>query len=145
MAISMKTVLLAADHGGVILKNTLKSYLRQQGYTVSDLGTDSSASVDYPDFAKRLVNGLTADAYGILICGTGIGMSIRANRDPKVRAALCTSVEMARLAREHNDANVLCLGGRIIEPSLAATIVDTFLQTAFTGEERHVRRITKLS
>lgn len=142
---TQQKIFIGSDHGGLMLKKTLKSYLQHRGYAVSDLGTDSSESVDYPDYAERLIHKLAVGDIGILICGTGIGMCIRANRSARIRAALCTSVEMARLAREHNDANVLCLGGRIIEPSIAANIVDVFLKTSFSHEERHVRRIKKLS
>jgi ribose 5-phosphate isomerase B len=140
-----RVVLLAADHAGYELKQDLSRHLVDLGYQVVDLGTDSPESVDYPDFAHRLAEGIErGDAgFGILCCGAGIGMSIAANRHPGVRAANCLDERMAGLAREHNDANVLCLGSRLLDPDQAKKILWTFLETSFGGG-RHGRRVEKI-
>ena len=142
---SPRVVLLAADHAGYELKQDLSGHLVDLGYQVVDLGTDSSESVDYPDFAHRLAEAIERGEgrYGILCCGAGIGMSIAANRHSGVRAANCLDERMAGLAREHNDANVLCLGSRLLDPDQAKKIVWTFLETAFGGG-RHGRRVEKI-
>jgi len=142
---SSVSVLLASDHAGVELKAAIGDALNLRGVAVSDLGTSSSDSVDYPDIADRLVDALlSGDASkGILICGTGIGIGIAANRHPKIRAATCHDVTTARLARAHNDANVLCLGARIVGQDVALDCVNAFLETSFEGG-RHQRRIDKL-
>jgi ribose 5-phosphate isomerase B len=135
---------LACDQAGLDLKDHLLG--RWPFLPWRDLGTNSSASVDYPDYAQKLCNEMQphlADSCGILICGSGQGMVIQANRFAFIRAALCTSVEAARLARAHNDANVLCLGARMISKELAESIVQTYLQTNFEGG-RHQARIDKL-
>lgn len=139
-----RQIAIACDHGGVALKEEIKS--RFPDYTWVDLGTDSEASVDYPDFGAALAEVIASGDVntGILICGTGIGISIAANRNPAVRAGLCTDVTMARLTREHNDANVLALGARITPQESALDIVEVFLNTEFEGG-RHARRIEKLS
>jgi len=139
-------VAVAADHGGYELKSVLLPELRALGFDVLDLGTDSTASVDYPDFAEKVAQAVeTGKArFGLLICGTGIGMSIAANRHRKVRAALCHDVTTARLARQHNDANVMTLGGRMIGTETAKDCLKTFLSTPFEGG-RHARRVAKLS
>lgn len=140
------TIAIAADHAGVALKDELAGWLSGQGRTVLDLGTDGTASVDYPDFAAAVAAAL-ADGRagrGILICGTGIGISIAANRHPGVRAALCHDTTSARLARGHNDANVLALGARMLGVEVARDCVAAFLATPFDGGERHSRRIAKL-
>jgi len=136
---------MACDHGGVELKDALKSSLASSDLQIIDLGVHSSDSVDYPDQAHALVKTvLSGEAdFGILICGTGIGISIAANRHPGIRAALCTNAYMAKMSRQHNDANVLCLGGRVIGPALAEEIVSTFLSAKFEGG-RHARRINKI-
>lgn len=135
-------IVIASDHAGFSLKSKLVSVLSD--YEVVDLGTKSEESVDYPAFADKLCNWVLKNkSLGILICGSGIGMSIRANRYPGIRAALCTTAEMSELARTHNDANVLCLGARITLPDLATQIVQTFLTTAFTGG-RHQKRVELL-
>jgi ribose 5-phosphate isomerase B len=141
-----QTVALAADHGGYDLKTRLLPELRELGYTVLDLGTESEQSVDYPDFADRLVAALRDGRaqFGVLLCGTGIGMSIAANRHREIRAALCHDALTARLARQHNDANVLVLGGRLLGPEQARDCLRTFLGTPFDGG-RHARRVAKLS
>ncbi len=129
------SIFIASDHAGFELKEYLKTQLN-----LLDLGTHSSESCDYPVFAKKLAIKLKNDDKGILICGTGIGMSIAANRFKNIRAALCFNEEMATLARQHNDANVLVLGARIISPETAKNCVEKFLSTDFEGG-RHRRRL----
>ncbi len=140
-----RAVLLAADHAGYDLKRALASHLADLGHEVEDLGTDSAESCDYPDFAHRLAEALAAGRAdcGVLVCGAGIGMSIAANRHAGVRAANCLTEEMAALAREHNDANVLCLGSRLLDDVQAKKILWTFLETPFGGG-RHARRVGKI-
>lgn len=140
-----RAVLLAADHAGYDLKQDLARHLTDLGWEPEDLGTDSPDSVDYPDFAHRLAEAIERGRAerGILVCGAGIGMSIAANRHPGVRAANCLDERMAALAREHNDANVLCLGSRLLDPDQAKKIVWTFLETPFGGG-RHGRRVEKI-
>ena len=143
----MQTILMAADHGGANLKNTLKVYLQQKGLNVVDYGPESDeSSVDYPDKALELVKGMQTNkaAYGILICTSGIGMSIAANRFPFIRGALVFTPEMAEMARSHNDANVLIFGEKFITSAKAKKCVDIFLTTQFSGG-RHERRVNKLS
>ncbi len=138
---STQQIVIAADHGGYQLKQLIVPHMQEKGWQVEDLGTHSSASVDYPDYARRLCEFVTTNnCLGILICGTGIGMSMAANKFPGIRAALCTNEYMARLTRQHNDANVLCLGERVLGQDLAKGIVDAFLTAAFEGG-RHQRRI----
>ena len=142
---SRGAVLLASDHAGYELKQDLARHLADLGYEPLDLGTDSADSVDYPDYAHRLAAaiGCGEAAQGILICGAGIGMSIAANRHAGVRAANCLDERMAALAREHNDANVLCLGSRLLDADQAKKILWTFLETPFGGG-RHGRRVEKI-
>lgn len=142
---SKETVGIAVDHGGFTLKQAIKEELEAAGCQVLDLGTDTEESVDYPDFAEKLVAAIEAgDAQrGVLVCGTGIGISIAANRHNGIRAALCYDEETAMLARQHNDANVLCLGGRKTDEPLARRLVKLFLETEFEGG-RHARRVGKL-
>ena len=138
-------IALASDHAGFELKNEIADYLRRTGRDVRDLGTATAESVDYPDFGHRLaveVSSGRADV-GILICGTGIGVSITANRHPGIRAALCHDAFTAEMARRHNDANVLCLGGRVVGIGVAEQAVEVFLTTAFEGG-RHQRRVDKI-
>ena len=144
---SQETVAIGADHAGYELKSALSVLLEELGYGVLDLGTDGPNSVDYPDFADAVAASLLKGTaqYGLLICGSGIGMSIAANRHAGVRAALCHDEATASLARRHNDANVLVLGGRLIEPGDAKRSVKIFFSTAFDGSERHVRRVGKLA
>ena len=141
----MSKIALAADHAGYEFKDALASYLREKGYDVIDLGTNSSDSVDYPVYAKKLCSSVLSGECekGILVCGTGIGMSIAANRHKGIRAALCTIPEYARLAREHNNANVLCLGARFVGFDEAVKITDVFLNTEFLGG-RHQNRVNQL-
>ena len=139
-------VAVAADHAGYELKTLLVQELRALGCEVRDLGTNGPASVDYPDFAQAVLRAIASGEVrrGLLICGTGIGMSIAANRHPAVRAALCHDGLSARLARQHNDANVLVLGGRLIGIETAKDCLKTFFTTPFDGG-RHAARVAKLS
>jgi ribose 5-phosphate isomerase B len=139
-------VAIASDHAGLQLKTALAADLNRLGFEVLDLGTTNNDSVDYPDFADALAAAVRAGRIqrGVLVCGTGIGISIAANRHPELRAALCHDGLTARLARQHNDANVLCLGGRVIGPETAKDCLETFFSTAFEGG-RHARRVAKLS
>jgi ribose 5-phosphate isomerase B len=139
-------IAIACDHGGFDLKTILVEELQSAGVPVVDLGTMSRDSVDYPDYAQAVAAALAGGkaARAVLICGTGIGMSIAANRFKDIRAARCTDVTDARLARQHNDANVLVLGGRTIGVEVAKDCLKTFLSTEFEGG-RHSRRIAKLS
>ncbi len=134
----------ACDHAGLDLKNKIIQSFSFIEWI--DLGTKDSASVDYPDYADKVAAALKKDAgaFGLLVCGSGQGMAIRANRHPHIRAALCWKEEVASMARAHNNANVLCLGGRLIEPALALNIFNAFLKTPFEGD-RHARRVEKLS
>lgn len=139
-------IALAADHAGFALKNQLEEYLRAAGYDVLDLGTYSEEPVDYPDYAKAvgeaLQDGLAER--GVLICGSGVGASIAANKLPGIRAAVCHDAYSAHQGVEHDDMNVLVLGGRIVGVELAKELVSAFLGAQFTGEERHVRRVNKI-
>ena len=142
----MRVVALGADHAGFLLKEALKAWLAGHGHHVVDLGTHSTDPVDYPDIAAAVGEAVTvgrADC-GILLCGTGIGMAIAANKLPGVRAAQCGDVASARLSRQHNDTNVLTLGARTTAPDLACGIVEAWLGTDFDGG-RHARRIDKLT
>ncbi len=138
-------IIIAADHGGYSLKQALKTYLKGAGLDVTDAGTDSDRAVDYPDFGEKVAAAVSAGLFprGILICGSGVGMSIVANRFPGVRAALCLDEETARLSRMHNDANVLVLAGRKTDPETAVKILRTWLTTPFEGG-RHQRRLEKI-
>lgn len=138
-------IVIGSDHAGFRLKETLKEHLRGRGLEVEDLGAPSEESVDYPPIGRAVAARVAEDAArrGILICGTGIGMSIAANRVPGARAALCHRVEFARLTREHNDANILVLPGRFLEEDEARAILDAFLETPFAGG-RHERRVRDL-
>jgi ribose 5-phosphate isomerase B len=137
-------VAISNDHGGLAIKTEVIALLQEMKIDVEDFGCNSSDSVDYPDFAALVCNAVAEGGCqrGILICGTGIGMSMAANRHPEIRAALCHEQFTARMSREHNDANVLCLGGRVLGPSLAVAIVKTWMTTDFAGG-RHQRRIDK--
>jgi ribose 5-phosphate isomerase B len=139
-------IALAADHAGYGLKDDLAGWLRDQGHEVSDLGTNSSESVDYPDFGRRLAQAVASNAAdrGIAVCGSGIGIAIAVNREPKCRCARVDDPLSAALAREHNDANVLALGARLIGSDMAKACVAAFLGTDFAGG-RHQRRVDQLS
>ena len=139
-------IALAADHAGYLLKNELKTRLMALGHPVADLGTDSPAPVDYPDSAEAVAEAITrsqADR-GIIVCGSGAGVSIAANKFPGVRAAVCHDTYTAHQAVEHDDMNVLCLGSRVVGASLAQDIVTAFLGAMFSGEPRHQRRLDKV-
>lgn len=141
-----ETIAIASDHAGFDLKNALKKDLADLGFQVLDLGTHSAESVDYPDFANALANALKTDKAkrGVLICGSGIGISIAANRHPEIRAALVHDALGATMSRRHNDANVICFGGRMIGMDVARDCLKVFLATEFEGG-RHARRVDKLS
>jgi len=136
-------VFLASDHAGFELKNELKEAIKGLGYEVVDLGTNDKNSVDYPDYAHLLASKLEPNCYGVLVCGTGIGISIAANRHENVRCALCHDEFTARLAREHNDANVIAFGARVIGAGVAISALETFLKTEFESG-RHERRVQKI-
>jgi ribose 5-phosphate isomerase B len=139
-------IAVGADHAGYHLKETLKKFLQGAGYSVDDDGTWSEESVDYPDFAKKVADRVAKgeNQLGILVCGTGIGMSIAANKVEGIRAALAHDAMTARLAREHNDANVLTMGGRVVNDAQAVEIVKDFLSARFLGG-RHERRVEKVN
>ena len=138
-------IAIASDHAGYALKQTLIEHLTAQDVRVADLGCGGEP-VDYPVYAEKLCRAVAAGEYerGILVCGTGIGMSIAANKIPGIRAALCGDCFSAAMSRAHNDANVLCLGGRVVGAELAKMIVDTYLTTGFSNGESHIRRIGML-
>lgn len=139
-------IAIASDHGGLRLKNDLVELLKKAGHTVDDLGTHTDASCDYPDFAhalsKRILDGTSEQ--GILVCGTGVGMSIAANRHPGIRAVVCSDTYTAKLSRSHNDSNVLCLGERVLGPGLAWDVVTAWLAEPASNEERHTKRRAKI-
>ena len=139
-------IALGSDHGGYNLKNEIISYLKENGYETKDFGTYSTESCDYPDYALKVAEAVANKEFefGILVCGTGIGISISANKVPGIRAALCSDTFSAHATREHNNANILALGERVVGPSLAIDIVKTFLNSKFEGD-RHQRRIDKIS
>ncbi len=138
-------IVLGADHGGVELKNQLAEKLRRGGHSVEDLGTDGASSVDYPDFAHAVASCVASDTAdrGILVCGTGQGMAMSANKVQGVRAGVVSDVFSARMIVEHNNAQVLCLGARVLGPALAESLVDAFLDASFEGG-RHERRVGKM-
>ena len=139
-----KTIWIGSDHAGLELKSALKQQLSDE-YSVRDVGPFDTTSVDYPDFGERVANAVAKDpnAEGILICGSGIGMSISANKVPGIRAALVYTTEAAKLARQHNNANILCLGARMTNPTLASELVKTWLSEKFEGG-RHQNRLDKI-
>ena len=136
-------VALGCDHGGYALMQEIKAHLEERNIEYRDFGTDSEKSTDYPIYAKRVAKAVLSGecGKGILVCGTGIGISITANKFKGIRCALCHDVFSAEATRQHNDANVLAMGGRVVGPGLALKIVDTFLDTPFSNDERHIRRI----
>ena len=141
-----KNIFISCDHGGFYLKEQIVGYLLKRSFKIIDLGTSNPLSVDYPDYSKILVDKMKKnfDYIGILLCGTGIGMSIAANRYSHIRAALCSDEDMARLSRQHNDANVLVIGGRTTSLNLAKKIIDVFVSTKFE-KGRHTKRLKKIS
>lgn len=139
-------IALGADHGGYELKNAIRTHLEERGIEILDFGTNSKESVDYPKYGFKVGQAILkgeADL-GIVVCGTGLGISMAANKVPGIRAALCTETYSARMSREHNNANVLALGGRVIGVGLALDIVDIFINTPFAGG-RHARRVDLLT
>jgi ribose 5-phosphate isomerase B len=139
-------IALGCDHGGYALKQEVLKHLKQKGIECSDYGCFSEEACDYPVYGKKVAQAIVNGECdkGIVICGTGIGISIAANKVPGIRAALCHDVFSAKATREHNDANILAMGARVVGPGLALMIVDTFLETEFSGEERHQNRIDQL-
>ena len=138
-------IIIGSDHGGFELKEIIREYILKKGIEVQDVGVFSADSVDYPDYAKKVGDEVKAGQgnLGILICGTGIGMSIAANKIKGIRCALCNDVYTAKMARGHNDANVLAIGGRVVGKGVALMIIDTFLNSNFEGG-RHNTRISKI-
>lgn len=142
--IMAKTLYMGSDHAGLELKNLLLPALREQGWIVEDMGAYDKSGCDYPEYAHAVcAKVLEHDSFGILVCGTGLGMSMAANRHKGIRAAVCSMEFHARAAREHNNANILCLGERVTGPGLALQIAEVFLGTGFTGG-RHQQRIEKI-
>jgi ribose 5-phosphate isomerase B len=144
-ATDKKTIVLGADHAGYLLKNELKRHLEEQGWQTVDVGCNSDDSVDYPCIAEDFAKAMKAEnaPFGVICCGSGVGVSIGVNRFPFIRAVLANDETTARLSRQHNDANVLCLGARLTAPALATTILDLWLSTAFEGG-RHQKRVDQL-
>lgn len=139
-------IALGCDHGGYELMQEVKAHLTKRGFEYKDFGCYSTESVDYPQYGRAAANAVASGECecGILICGTGIGISIAANKVPGIRCALCTDCFMAQATKEHNDANMLAFGARVVGPGLALKIVDTFLDTPFSNDERHKRRIAQI-
>ena len=142
----MDLIAIASDHGGFSLKVDIVSFLNELGYEVNDMGPKNQNSVDYPDYAIRIAQAVTknTDSRGIVICGTGIGMSIVVNRFPGIRGTLCSDLYTAKLCREHNDSNILIMGGRVVGHGLAREIVKVWLSTPFDGG-RHQKRLDKIN
>lgn len=140
-------IAIGCDHAALKLKNDVIEKLRKEGYEVEDFGIHEQKSVDYPDYALPVAEAVASGRAdkGILICGTGIGMSIAANKVKGIRCALCSDTFSAHATREHNDANILAFGERVVGEGLAMDIVDAFLKTPFSGDDRHVKRIAKIS
>ena len=141
-----KTIAIGSDHGGFTLKQEIVKYLTEKNIDFEDFGCYSEKSCDYTEYGRAVAEAVAAGKYekGILICGTGIGISITANKVRGIRCALCSDCFSAEATREHNDANILALGGRVVGSGLALKIVDTFLNTPFSNEERHIRRISRI-
>ena len=139
-------IAIACDHGGFAYKQTIMQHLADRQIEFRDFGTYTPDSRDYPDYAKPVARAVASGEYdkGILICGTGIGMSLAANKIRGIRAAVCGDAFSARATREHNDANILCMGARVISEAKALEITDIFLDTPFSGDERHIRCISKI-
>ena len=144
MKMKIKRVFLASDHAGFVLKQKISKFLTSKEIKILDLGTKNSSSVDYPDFAHLLAKKIkTKNNIGILVCGSGIGMSMAANRHKNIRAALCNNIKSAKLSRKHNNANVITLGSRLTKKEVALKCVNVFLKTPFDGG-RHLRRVKKI-
>jgi len=142
----MKKIAIASDHGGFDLKESVMGTLRDKGFEIDDLGPSSAESVDYPDYGIKLAQAIVEQKVerGIVICGTGVGMSIVVNRFPGIRGTLCSDIYTAKMCREHNDSNILIMGGRVIDKELALEIVGIWLKTKFEGG-RHQRRLDKIN
>ena len=139
-------IIIGSDHGGFELKEEIKQFLLKQGYKVDDKGCDSKECCDYPIYAKKVADDvIKKKAVGILFCGTGLGMCMTANKKKGIRAAVCYDEFTAEMARQHNDANVLCLGGRTTKKEMAKKIARKFLETPFSNEERHKKRIRQIA
>ena len=144
MKMKIKRVFLASDHAGFVLKQKISKFLIRKGIKILDLGTKNKTTVDYPDFAHLLAKKMKKNNnVGILVCGSGIGMSMAANRHKNIRAALCNNIKSAKLSRMHNNANVIALGSRLTKKDVALKCVNVFLKTSFDGG-RHLRRIKKI-
>lgn len=139
-------IAIGSDHGGYDLRQEIMAHLKERNLEYKDYGCDSRESCDYPVYAKKVANAIISGECdkGILICGTGIGISITANKIKGIRAALCHDTFSAQATREHNDANIVAMGARVVGPGLALKIVDTFLDTEFSNDERHIRRIEQM-
>jgi len=142
----MDKIAIASDHGGYDLKKEIICFLEESGYPLQDFGCYNKESVHYPDYANKVAEAIISGEYqlGILVCGTGIGMSIAANKVKGIRASLCHDTFSARMAKEHNNANILTMGGRVIGVGRAIEIVKTWLNSEFTGEDRHLIRLQKI-
>ena len=145
MSFLFKKICIASDHAGYNLKETIKSYLINKNLSIIDLGPNEKKSVDYPDFAKKIGNRLKSKKsdIGILVCGSGTGMAISANKIKTIRAAVCYNAKSTRLSRQHNNANIIALGARLTKKSLSLKLVELFLKTKFEGG-RHLKRIKKI-
>ncbi len=139
-------IVVGSDHGGYAIKEAMKEFLRKLGHEVTDVGTDSDSSVDYPDYAERVARVVSSGDFerGLLCCGTGIGMSMTANKVHGIRAAVCHNAFTAEMSRRHNDANVLCLGGRVLSVEEAQEILRVWMEAPFDGK-RHERRVGKVN
>ena len=139
-------IAMGADHAGFELKRDLAAAMAQQGHEILDVGTHTSAAVDYPDIAEAVATAIRNGQVdrGIIICGSGAGVTVAANKFPGIRAAVCHDTYTARQAVEHDDINVLCLGARVIGPALARVLLETFLTATFTADDRHLRRLAKI-
>ena len=139
-------IALGCDHGGYELMQEVKAHLTKRGLEFKDFGCYSTEAIDYPEFGRAAAKAVASGECdkGILICGTGIGISIAANKVPGIRCALCTDCFMAQATREHNDANIITMGARVVGPGLAEEIVKIFLETPFSNDERHIRRISQI-
>jgi len=139
-------IAVGADHAGFEMKRDLAAAMAQQGHEILDVGTHSSAAVDYPDIAEAVATALRNGQVdrGVIVCGSGAGVSVAANKFPGVRAAVCHDAYTARQAVEHDDLNVMCLGARVIGPALARTLIEAFLAAVFSAEDRHLRRLAKI-
>lgn len=140
-------IAIGCDHGGYDLKQAVMKHLEERNIEYKDFGTYTADSCDYPEYGEQVANAVVSGEFdaGIAICGTGVGISITANKIKGIRAALCTDCFTAEATRLHNDANVLCMGGRVVGEGLALKIVDTFIDTPFSNDERHIRRINKIT